>query len=118
MAGFKDDEATAIGHDPILELSLGDEFFLTPTEFANKSRLSIATVRRRLKDGSLVSFQPGGSGTAIRIPASELKRLSQLQEDSPYPSRETSQNQTEADSLQITKNHSSKMAGPRPLWMK
>ncbi len=46
--------------------------FLTPAEFARLAVLSLATVRRRISDGSLPVFQPGGKRTAMRIPRSAL----------------------------------------------
>lgn len=46
--------------------------FLTPAEFAVAAGLSLATVRRRIREGSLPVFQPGGKRTAVRIPRSAL----------------------------------------------
>lgn len=45
---------------------------LTPAEFAAAAGLSLATVRRRIREGSLPVFQPGGKRTAVRIPRSAL----------------------------------------------
>lgn len=49
--------------------------FLTLAQFAQLSNLSPATLYRRIRDGHLATFQPGGKGTSLRIPASELQRL-------------------------------------------
>ena len=46
--------------------------YLTPHEFAHRTGLSLATVRRRINDGTLPVFQPGGKRTAVRIPQSAL----------------------------------------------
>ncbi len=42
--------------------------FLSPAEFAEWSGLSEATVRRRIKDGTIESVQPGGFRTRVLIP--------------------------------------------------
>jgi excisionase family DNA binding protein len=47
--------------------------YLTPAQFAQRAGLSLATVRRRIRDGSLPTYQPGGPRTAIRVPASALR---------------------------------------------
>lgn len=46
--------------------------WLTPKEYAQETDLSIATVRRRLADGTIHYEQPGGKGTKIMIPVSQL----------------------------------------------
>lgn len=48
--------------------------YLSPAEFAALSPLSESTVRRRIKDGSIPTFQPGGPGTRILIPRDALER--------------------------------------------
>lgn len=45
----------------------------SPDEFARRTGLSIATVRRRLADGSIPSIQPGGHRTRVLIPVSALQ---------------------------------------------
>lgn len=50
-----------------------DKQLLTAAEFAAKSHLSLSTVRRRVAEGNLPTYQPGGKGTAVRIPASALE---------------------------------------------
>lgn len=46
--------------------------FLSVEEYCAITRLSLSTVRRRIRDGSLPVHQPGGRRTAIRIPRSAL----------------------------------------------
>lgn len=46
--------------------------YLSPIEFARLSGLALSTVRRRIKDGSIKVWQPGGPGTAVRIARTEL----------------------------------------------
>ncbi|QDU61031.1 Helix-turn-helix domain protein [Planctomycetes bacterium Pan216] len=41
--------------------------YLSPAEFAKLFRLSLSTVRRRIKDGSLPAIQPGGKRKHWRI---------------------------------------------------
>ena len=45
---------------------------LSPIKFAAAAGLSLATVRRRIKDGTLPAWQPGGHRTALRIPCTAL----------------------------------------------
>ena len=47
--------------------------WLTVEQFVAESGLSAATVRRRIKDGSLPVLQPGGKRTAVRISRSALE---------------------------------------------
>jgi response regulator of citrate/malate metabolism len=49
--------------------------FYSASEFAQEIGLSKNTVRRRCQDGTFKSTQPGGEGTAIMIPFSELQRI-------------------------------------------
>ena len=49
--------------------------FLTASEFARAATISLATVRRRIKDGTLPFWQPGGSRTAMRIPRTALDAI-------------------------------------------
>ncbi len=48
---------------------LADRQLVDIREFAKIAGLSQSTVRRRIKDGSIAALQPGGPGTAWRIPA-------------------------------------------------
>lgn len=70
--------------------------FLTVAEYADVTRVSEATVRRRLADGTLPYKQVGGKRTCIRIPSSavlsspqraEDANVSTISEDHPEPSR-------------------------------
>ena len=47
--------------------------YYTIKEAAQVLGLSVATVRRRIDDGTLPVFQPGGEGTAVRVPVDALK---------------------------------------------
>jgi hypothetical protein len=57
---------------------------LSPQEFSEQSGLSIASVRRYLRDGKLPFAQPGGPRGRILIPPDALARLAVQQMD--YPS--------------------------------
>jgi excisionase family DNA binding protein len=52
--------------EPIANSQHGREF-LSPQELATRTGLSVETVRRRVRDGSLPSIQPGGPGKRILI---------------------------------------------------
>lgn len=46
--------------------------WLSPQDFAQLAGLSLSTVRRRIHDGTLPHWQPGGKRTAVRIPRGAL----------------------------------------------
>jgi excisionase family DNA binding protein len=59
---------------------------------ANRTHLSVRetaamlgvhpdTVRRRIADGSLAALQPGGPGTAVRVPAAALETPAHPEDD-------------------------------------
>jgi excisionase family DNA binding protein len=48
--------------------------FLSPADFARATGLSEATVRRRIRDGSLPVAQPGGKKSRVLIPRDVLDR--------------------------------------------
>lgn len=50
--------------------------FLRLQEYARLASVSLATVRRRVQDGSLPAWQPGGHRTAVRIPVAALTMAS------------------------------------------
>ena len=50
--------------------------FITVKEFAEKTRLSPATIRRAIKAGKITAFRPGaGKKSPHRIPEIEIERL-------------------------------------------
>ena len=49
--------------------------FVSPTEFARLTGLSLTTVRRYLADGRLPKIQPGGAGYRILIPRAAIRQL-------------------------------------------
>jgi hypothetical protein len=81
-----------------------DSRFLSVAAFARLTGLSVATVRRRVRDGSVVVFQPGGPRTRVLIP------WTQLQFSMPRTSREKP--------MAVTQDSSecSKLSGPAPRW--
>lgn len=50
--------------------------FLNIREFSRISGLSISTLRRRAKDGSVASIQPGGPGKLLLFPRNALDKQS------------------------------------------
>jgi hypothetical protein len=55
-----------------MDANVAPKNFLSPAEFAAFSGLSLATVHRRLADGTLPKVQLGGKGCRITIPRSCL----------------------------------------------
>lgn len=47
--------------------------FLTVQAFARRTGLSVKSVWRRIRDGSVPVYQPGGRGTSVRIPGYALE---------------------------------------------
>ena len=78
-----------------------EESYLSIKKFARLSGLSESTVRRRINDGTLPSSQPGGHGTAIRIPRNAF--------DLAIP--HSSEMSSEEDTAQAPK-----LRGPAPQW--
>jgi excisionase family DNA binding protein len=60
-------------------LQKGPPAFLTYKEFACESRLSVSTVRKHVRQGNVRATRIGRS---VRIPRSELERLTQQSERS------------------------------------
>jgi excisionase family DNA binding protein len=83
--------------------------YISPHEFVAKSGLSLATVRRYVRDGRLPSKQPGGRRCRVLIPRSALEQFTALKPVSgptkPNPSAPTAA------------MHSNKpLPGPRAKW--
>ena len=79
--------------------------YLTFKEFLKLWIGSEKTLRRRLSDGTIPKYQPGGPGTLIGIPISVLDIAS------------TKQNKSNPDT-QINKNNVAQIPGPKPSWRK
>jgi excisionase family DNA binding protein len=80
--------------------------YLTYDELHVKTGLSLSTLRRRVKEGRLPFFQPGGPRTRVVFPADVIERLlssvpirEQPQEPAPMPSSPAGPR------------------GPRPKWL-
>ena len=81
--------------------------YLTFSEFLDLWVGSEKTLRRRLKDGSIPKYQPGGPGTLIAIPRSALSISS-----SPKPQTNNQQTTTS------TNTNEAQNPGPKPEWRK
>lgn len=83
------------------------EEYLTFHEFLAQWVGSAKTLRRRLKDGSIPKYQPGGPGTLLAIPRSALtiSTSTRPKEDPKQPG-----NQSESKEVHIP--------GPKPKWRK
>jgi len=73
--------------------------FLSIPQFAALSQLSMSTIRRRLRDGSIPFSQPGGKRTKILIPQKALTELAN-------PTNVVEPNPTHIETI----------AGPSPKW--
>lgn len=49
-----------------------DSQFFTLAEFSKVAGLSLSTIRRRIADGTLPAWQPGGMRTSVRIPRAAI----------------------------------------------
>ena len=89
--------------------------YLSPAEFAALSTLSEATVRRRIKDGSIPTYQPGGHRTRILIPRDALERSRKAEGEPLNQLRASDHNEgcsAKTDSLLVSPN----IPGPSPQW--
>lgn len=50
--------------------------FVSPQEFARLAGFSASTLWRRIRDGSIPFWQPGGPGTRVLIPLSAIESAS------------------------------------------
>ena len=78
--------------------------YCTVKEAAEMLSLSESTVWRRIKDGSFPKYQPGGRGTAMRLPIEALT----MKKQQPVPEpKETTPPPTKGPAPR---------KGPRPRW--
>lgn len=83
--------------------------YLSLAEFARRAGISTATVCRRIKDGSLPFWQPGGFRTRVLIPVSALPSANAIVANG-TPSRSPV-----AASSPV---HKPNLSGPPPKWQK
>lgn len=90
-----------------MSLLATDRDGLTIEEFARRTSLSVSTIRRRIKDGQLPFWQPGGPGTRLLLPANSLpfQPAATLPATRPVESANPSTNRA-----------SSRLSGPLPRW--
>src|SRR5690606_20235405 len=72
-------------------------------EFAARVGFSVPTVRRRIRDGAIRICQPGGPGTRLSIPLSELTRLLEQTSDA-------------GTATNARPSARKPIAGPQPKW--
>lgn len=82
--------------------------FLSPAEFAELSGLSEATVRRRLKDGTIESVQPGGFRSRILIPIDALQRAN---------TDDRREHAGRVGDVEESDRRTQSISGPQPKWM-
>jgi hypothetical protein len=86
---------------------------LSPREVAKLTGFGIATIRRRLADGSLPKFQPGGPGTRIGVEPTALVATNSIRAAC-GPAAASSQ------PLPVPRTRAAdatRLAGPQPRWM-
>jgi hypothetical protein len=89
--------------------------FLDVQEFSEATGLSVATVRRYLRNGHVQFSQPAGPRGRILIPVSELTCL----KAAPTPSTEAIErhhNTTQSQPLNHDKSSPERLPGPKPRW--
>jgi hypothetical protein len=84
---------------------------VSPQEFSDQSGLSIASVRRYLRDGKLPFVQPGGPRGRVLIPTDALARLAIHGWGSPCPP-----NPDTSPAGERRSEGSSRRSGPGPAW--
>lgn len=91
--------------------------FIDISEFSRRSGLSMSTIRRRIKDGSIPSWQPGGPGTRTMIPISSIPDRSN---QPPVRSSVVPETMTAAHHSEHSdeNTHAHKISGPAPRWLK
>ena len=91
-----------------------DRVFLTPAEFAERTGLSLATVRRYIAAGRIPVAQPGGFRSRVLIPRDALV----LPRPAPQGQRQLAADpDRQRGSSQNPANHSDRLSGPRPGWL-
>jgi predicted DNA-binding transcriptional regulator AlpA len=91
--------------------------YLKLAELIAISGLSDATIRRRIKDGSLPYFQPGGPKTVLLFPPDALERVGRREDDGAVPeaSAPATDHETVAQQPAVTNDFAAKR-GPLPRW--
>jgi hypothetical protein len=84
---------------------------VSPQEFSDQSGLSIASVRRYLRDGKLPFVQPGGPRGRVLIPTDALARLAGDGRGDTSPPTPAASPAGERRS-----EESSRRPGPGPAW--
>src|SRR5258708_2337474 len=88
--------------------------FLSIAELARQSGLSISTIDRRVKDGSIPFIQPGGPRTRKFFRADVLERLAS---HVPTSSGSAAPASSTANDSAYHQDAPAKIAGPRPKWL-
>ncbi|QDU05456.1 Helix-turn-helix domain protein [Gimesia chilikensis] len=80
--------------------------FHTIEELAPKLAVSISTIRRRIRDGSIPAIQPGGKGTKLLIPKEWVNQQATISKSSRLESSSSGRHQRKS------------ISGPAPRWRK
>jgi excisionase family DNA binding protein len=80
--------------------------FLSPEQFSEAVGCGIATVRRLIDAGKIQVYQPGGKGTRVAIPRTELESL-----------KRRGDGEQRREALPPTSPSTKRRSGPAPRWM-
>jgi excisionase family DNA binding protein len=96
------------------EPAAGDRVFLAPSEFAERTGLSLATVRRYIAAGRIPVAQPGGFRSRVLIPRDALV----LPRPAPQGQRQLAADpDRHRDAAENPANNADRLSGPRPGWL-
>ena len=85
--------------------------YVTVEEAATILDLSISTIRRRVRDGSLPSLQLGGRGHLLRIPREAMMMLTLHEPEASTQPPEPAKQPVDAT------DQANRLPGPQPRWM-
>lgn len=88
--------------------------YVSIDELHKLSGLSLSTLRRRIKDGTLRPIQPGGPRTRLLFRADVLE---QFAVPSPLGPNQTTERAEESERESIDTRSSVRNPGPRPRWL-
>lgn len=101
--------------------SESNQEYVSPIEFGKIAGLSLATVRRYVKEGRLPSLQPGGKRCRVLIPRSALGIDSSRADGLAATSGtdlDDADGQSAFEARIANDEHVHDLSGPKPRWMK
>ena len=87
--------------------------FLSLSEFSKVTGLSPATIRRRVRDGSIQAYQPGGPGKKLLFPPDAMERGAPARTGILDPGADA---EHDSDGSVVPLPAPPAASGPRPAW--